>query len=134
MLFVRCAFCHKLIFRPLYRSHRTKHTTRRPDGQMTDHITVQPEGRYQGSLQGVPRGYRHPRCGVVTGMPEEIVRSYLANPFLYGGGSFCCGCNDYVPYGELFWAETGQCLADYFRQLQGEYLRVHGRRPPKPEV
>jgi hypothetical protein len=40
-------------------------------------------------------------------MPEEIIRSYLANPFLYGGGSFCWGCNDYVQEAELFWTETG---------------------------
>jgi hypothetical protein len=105
-----------------------------PDGQMTDHITVHPKGQYQGSLEGVPRGYRHPRCEVVTGMPEEIIRSYLVNPFLYSGGSFCCGCNDYVPEEELFWDETGQCLADYFRELQEEYLRVHGEPPPRPYV
>ena len=45
-----------------------------------------------------------------------------------------CGCGDYVPYEELFWLETGQCLADYFRQLQEEYLRVHGEPPPRPHV
>jgi hypothetical protein len=67
-------------------------------------------------------------------MPEEIIRSYLVNPFLYSGGSFCCGCNGYMPYAELFWEETGQCLADYFRELQAEYLRVHGEPPPAPHV
>src|SRR5437764_1501800 len=126
MLFVRCAFCHKLVFRPFYKSHRATHTARRPDGQMADHITVHPQGRYQGSLEGVPRGYRHPACGVVTGMPEETIRSYLVNPFLYRGGSFCCGCGDYMPYEELFWIETGQSLADYFRELQEAYVRAHG--------
>jgi hypothetical protein len=134
MIFVRCAFCHKLVFRPFYPGHRAKHTKRLPDGQMTDHITVHPTGRYQGSLAGIPRGYQHPRCRAVTGMPEEIIRSYLVNPFLYSGGSFCCGCNDYVSYEELFWVETGECLDDYFRNLQAEYLRVHGSPPPKPEV
>jgi len=134
MLLIRCGFCHKLVFRPLYARHRAQHTKRLPDGQMTDHITVQPDGRFRGSLEGVPRGYRHPRCGVATGMPEEIIRSYLANPFLYSSGSFCCGCNDYVPYGELFWVETGQSLADYFRDLQNEYRRTHGEPPPGPHV
>jgi hypothetical protein len=114
--------------------HRAKHTKRLPDGQMTDHITVPPERRFEGSLKGVPRGYRHPRCGVVTGMPEEIVRSYLANPFLYASRSFCCGCNDYIPCAELFWVETGQCLMDYFRGLQEEYLRVHEKPPLKPHM
>jgi hypothetical protein len=62
----------------------------------------------------------------------DLLRSYLVNPFLYSGRTFCCGCNDYVPHKELFWAETGQCLADYFRELQEEYLRVHGEPPPRP--
>jgi hypothetical protein len=67
-------------------------------------------------------------------MPEEIIRSYLVNPFLYSGGSFCCGCNDYLPYEQLFWVKTGQRLADYFRDLQAEYLRVHGEPQPKPNL
>jgi len=134
MLFIRCAFCHKLVFRPLYMKHRAKHTTKRPDGQMTDHVTLDPASRHQASLDGVPCAYRHPKCGGVTGMPEEIIRSYLANPFLYSGRTFCTGCNGYVPHGEVFWIETGQCLTDYFKQLQQEYLRVHGKPPPKQRV
>lgn len=134
MLFVRCAFCHKLVFRPLYPDHRAKHTALRPDGQMNDHITVHPNGQFQGSLKGVPRAYRHPRCGVATGMPEKIIRSYLVNPFLYDGGSFCCGCNDYIIYDELFWVENGQCLTEYFHNLQQQYLKEYGEPPPRPEV
>jgi len=67
-------------------------------------------------------------------MPEDIIRSYLVNPFLYSGGSFCCGCNDYMPYEELFWEETGQSLAEYFQKLQDDYLKVHGEPPPQPLV
>jgi hypothetical protein len=133
MLFIRCPFCHKLVFRFFYPGHEAKHTTLLPDGQMTDHVTVHPTGRYKGSLKGVPQTYLHQKCGIVTRMPEEIIRSYLVNPFLYGGGSFCCGCNDYVGENELFWHETGQCLADYQRELQEEYIRVHGGPPPPPE-
>ena len=121
------------MFRFFYQRHRAKHTALRPDGQMTDHITVHPTGRYQGSLRGVPQVYIHRKCGVGTKMPEEIIRSYLVNPFLYGGGSFCCGCNDYVPQEELFWHETGQCMAEYNHELQEGYLRVHGEPPPKPD-
>jgi hypothetical protein len=134
MLFISCAYCHKKVFRLFYPSHRAKHTKAKPDGQMTDHITVHPEGRYKGSLKGVPRGYMHTRCGFATGMPEEIIRSYLVNPFLYSGGSFCCGCNNYMPYKELFWVETKQCLADYFRELQESYLRTYGEPPPRPKI
>ncbi len=134
MLYVRCAFCHQPVFRLFYFLHRLKHTKRLADGQMTDHITVQPTNRYQGSLDGIPRGYVHPLCGVATGMPEEIIRSYLANPFLYNNNSFCCGCNTYICQDQLFWTETGESLDGYFRQLQEEYLRTHGKPPPRPLV
>ena len=63
---------------------------------MNDHVTNAPDERYRGSLDGVPRTYRHSRCGGGTGMPEEIIRSYLANPLLYNDRSFCCRCGDYV--------------------------------------
>jgi hypothetical protein len=87
-----------------------------------------------GRLGGVPQVYVHLKGGVATKMPEDIIRSYLVNPFLYGGGSFCCGCNDYVSETELFWHETGQCLADYTRELQEGYLRAHGEPPPRPKA
>ena len=134
MLFVRCPYCHARVFRPFYYFDRSRHTERLSDGQMTDHITVHPNHRYQGPLVGIPQAYFHPACGVGTGMPEDIIRSYLVNPFLYSGGSFCCGCNDYVPEEELFWEETGQSLADYFLELQQEYLKRHGEPPPRQVV
>lgn len=132
--FIRCAFCHQLIFQSLYPSHREQHTKLLPDGQMIDHITIEPALRYQGDIDGVPQDYLHPHCNVVTRMPEEIIRSYLINPFLYSNYTFCCGCNDYSSQNELYWCETGQCLADYFQQLQNEYKRLHGEPPPSPFV
>lgn len=135
MLFVRCAFCHKLVFRPRYEKHRAKHMARRADGQMNDHITVRPQAQYQGPLDGVPQVYRHARCQGGTTMPEEIVRSYLVNPFLYGADrSFCCTCKDYFPYTELSWVETGERLDDYFRKMREDYLKAHGKPPPQPTV
>ncbi len=131
MLFIECPFCHQRVFRPFYFWHRTKHTELLSDGQMTDHITVHPTGQFEGSLRGVPQAYRHDKCGVATGMPEEIIRSYLVNPFLYSGGSFCCGCNDYMPYEELFWDDTKQNLGEYFEDLQQRYLDKHGEPPLK---
>jgi hypothetical protein len=58
----------------------------------------------------------------------------LVNPFLYNEYTFCCGCNDYVHQKELCWCETWQCLADYFQELQQEYIRIHGEPPPNPFV
>src|SRR5262245_33603570 len=130
MFFIRCPFCHRLVFRLWYARHEAKHTELLPDGQMTEHITLPPKARFQGSLDDIPREYRHSRCGGGTGMPEEIIRSYLANPFLYSTASFCCDCEDYVPIEELFWVETGQSLADYFKELQDNHRRMHGEPHP----
>ena len=133
MLFVRCPYCHKLVFRFFYSGHEAKHTARRPDGQQNEYVTLHPTGRYEGSLTGVPQSYRHPKCGVVTRMPEEIIRSYLVNPFLYGAGSFCCGCGEHIPEQELFWYETGQNMAEYTHDLREAYIRKHGAPPPPLE-
>ena len=62
-------------------------------------------------------------------MPEEIVRSYLENPFLYADSTFCTGCSDYFPGAELHWIDTGECLADYTKRLQRSYLERYGIPP-----
>jgi len=59
------------------------------------------------------------------------MRSYLANPFLYGC-MFCCGCGQYMATDELAWTETGQNMADYFQELQEGYLEVFGEPPEIP--
>jgi hypothetical protein len=132
--FVRCEFCHKTVFLPFYPSHQEEHTKPLPDGQMTDHITLPPEKRYQAMFDGIPETYFHPDCNVTTRMPEEIIRSYLVNPFLYNEYTFCCGCSDYILQQELYWCETGQSLADYFRELKKEYIRLHGHPPTDPAI
>jgi len=127
-LFVSCPFCHRSVFRPLAWLHRARHMKPLADGQMTDHITVPPSQRFEGSLEGVPQTYFHAKCGVSTGMPEEIVRSYLVNPFLYSGFTFCCGCQGYVSHEELSWIETGENLAKYFAKLKDNHLLGPGVR------
>jgi hypothetical protein len=134
MLFNRCPYCHKPVYRLFFSGQKARHLTRRPDGQQNEYITLHPTGRYRGSLRGVPRSYCHPKCGVVTRMPEEIIRSYLVNPFRYGGGSFCCGCGEHIPEGELFWYETGQNMADFARELREAYVRKYGSLPPPMDV
>ncbi|MFE7508251.1 hypothetical protein [Promicromonospora sp. NPDC057488] len=113
-----CPFCHRKVSPPALRLHEWWHGRRRRDGQQQGHVTLTRDARYEGSLDGVPQTYRHSVCGAGTGMPEEIVRSYLANPFLYGDLSFCTGCGDYVSKAELRWAETGQPLREYFDALR----------------
>jgi hypothetical protein len=122
-MFVRCPFCHKLVLRWFYGRHERGHTQRKADGQMTEHITNAPQNRFTGSLKGEPQAYRHGRCGVVTGMPEEIIRSYLVDPLLYNDYTFCCGCKDYMLSSELVWRETGETVMDYMGRLRADYLR-----------
>jgi hypothetical protein len=67
----------------------------------------------------VPRVYVHRKCGVATQMPEEIIRSYLQNPYLYSSDeTFCCGCNKHVPERECKWTETGENLQEYMDRLR----------------
>src|SRR5690242_16437800 len=79
----RCQYCHEWVESERYDAHCREHTRLRPDGQQNEYVTLPPEDRYQGSLEGVPRVYQHWRCGQRTGMPEEIIRTYLKNPFTY---------------------------------------------------
>jgi hypothetical protein len=77
-----------------------------------------PEGRFAGPLDGVPRIYCHAKCGVATEMPEEVVRSYLADPWLYNDWVWCCGCEDNIRQQDLVWTDTGESLSDYFGNLK----------------
>lgn len=122
-MFRRCPFCHRWVLSWFYSSHEKKHTRLREDGQMTDHITAPAQERYSGSLDGVPQSYLHPLCGVVTQMPEEIIRTYLANPMTYTDGSFCCGCEDYIDSSQLVWDETDEVVMDYMGRLRLNYCR-----------
>lgn len=126
----RCPFCHVWVPADRYRRHVDRHQEVRDDGQMRNHVTLPPEERRRGQLADVPRVYRHPRCREETVMPDDILCSYLENPFLYNDQTFCCGCNGYVPHRECTWVETGERLDDYFDRLKEEAER--DGRGPKP--
>ncbi|MBV9469933.1 MAG: hypothetical protein JO316_06420 [Abitibacteriaceae bacterium] len=130
----QCPFCHQQIFALVYNSHIAQHTERLPDGQQKDHYTVPPNQRYQGSLEGVPQIYYHAKCGMATRMPEEIIRSYLVNPFLYNNTTFCSGCHNYVPSKELTWTETGERLSDYTARLQEAARHISFGKLPKQSI
>jgi len=61
-------------------------------------------------------------------MPEEIIRSYLKNPFRYNSSTFCCGCKGYVHDSEVFWVETHQRVSEYMQTLQQE-AKARRRKP-----
>ena len=124
-----CPFCHTWVSENIWDSHLDSHTRILPDGQMKDHITVRPEERFQGNIAKEPQWYVHPRCGGVTGMPEEIIRSYIADPFLYNESSFCTGCGTYVPTSELFWQETNESLHAASCRRKAEFIKQNHLNP-----
>ncbi len=118
---VRCQFCHEYIDAAAYPAHEAEHLKPRTDGQQSEYVTLPPEEREQGDLSDVPTVYVHVKCGAATGMPEEIVRSYLKNPYLYlADVTFCMGCGTHVPLRECKWTETGEDLQTYTDRLRAE--------------
>lgn len=116
---IRCPYCHEYIDEAAFGAHEAGHLEARPDGQQSEYVTLPEEARAAGDLSGVPQVYVHRKCGVGTKMPEEIVRSYLQNPYLYSADeTFCCGCGTHVPFRECVWVETKEDLQTYMEKLR----------------
>lgn len=116
---VRCQYCHEYVDEADYPAHEAEHLQLRPDGQQSEYATLPPEEREEGDLADVPTVYVHVKCGAATGMPDEIVRSYLKNPYLYlADATFCTGCGRHVPFRECEWTETGEDLQTYMNRLR----------------
>jgi hypothetical protein len=118
MATIRCDFCHEQIEKNAYLAHRAEHLKLRPDGQYSEHVTLPPEEREQGVLDNVPRVYVHGRCGAATVMPDEIIRSYLKNPWLYlADSTFCTGCYTYVPFSAMCVGRNRRRSSEIFRSI-----------------
>ena len=118
---VRCQYCHEYIDPAAYPAHEAEHRKPRPDGQQCEYATLPPEERETGDLSSVPTVYVHVKCGAATGMPEEIVRTYLKNPYMYlADATFCTGCGTHVPFRDCKWTETGEDLQTYMDRLRAE--------------
>ncbi len=116
---IRCPYCHKMVEEASFDAHEAKHRKAKADGQQTDYVTLPETQRKKGKLDGVPTVYVHDKCGGATGMPEDIIRSYLKNPFLYmADATFCTGCGKHVPFAECEWTETGENLQDTMDDLR----------------
>ena len=110
----RCPFCHEYVEASEFDAHCAQHQQLREDGQQEEYVTLPPEDRSSESLNDEPRAYCHTKCGAGTQMPEEIVRSYLVNPYLYlADKTFCTGCGTHVPLRECQWIETGEDLQSH---------------------
>jgi uncharacterized protein (TIGR02996 family) len=122
---IRCEYCHAYVAGEDYPTHRAGHEELLPDGQQRDYVSLPPGERFQGSLEGVPRVYVHLGCGGRTVMQEAIIRSYLKDPFMYGGGVFCTGCGAHAPDREFIWKETGENLDAYMERLRAAARQTH---------
>jgi len=128
----RCPDCHLYVLTDHYRQHIRTHDGTLPDGQNTLYSTLPPEERYQGSLTNIPTIYWHPGCDGQTVMPEDIIRSYLTNPWFYSQRSFCSGCRQHVSTRNLYWVNTKESLYDYNKRLQKNCPKkweILGKRP-----
>ncbi|MCE9524739.1 MAG: hypothetical protein K8R36_01645 [Planctomycetales bacterium] len=124
-----CPFCHTWCSSNIFDQHVASHMQKLSDGQMKDHVTVRPEERFAGDIAKEPKWYVHPKCGGVTGMPEEIIRSYMADPFLYNESSFCTGCHNYVSTAELYWQETNESLQAASYRRKAEFIQKNFLNP-----
>ncbi len=131
---VECPYCHKLIPEREFEAHVAYHRADRGDGQNRDYATLRPDLRDQDDLTGVPQVYMHLKCRTGTGMPEEIVRTYLVNPWFYNSDrTFCCGCSTHVPLSECVWTETGENVQQYMNKLRAAYDRAAKLRQEIPD-
>lgn len=119
---VRCEYCHEYVPRSQYNQHVDQHLELREDGQQSEYATLPPEDRMTAyDVNTVPRWYRHDSCGEVTGMPEEIIETYLTNPWFYlSDKTFCTGCHRHVRLKECVWEETGEDLQTYTDRLRAD--------------
>lgn len=119
---IRCEFCHLWVTFEEREAHIQEHLRLRLDGQQNEYVTLPPEKWYQGTIEDAPKVYRHLRCGGCTGMPVEIIRTYLKDPFAYSDFTYCSGCREHVPCRELVWVETGENMQTYNNRLRANYL------------
>ena len=125
---IRCEYCHQEVPANQYEAHVKEHTKLQDDGQQVDYATLPADQRHGVELdfENAPKWYQHQKCGQVTGMPHEIIKTYLKNPYFYSGMTFCTGCEDHVPESECVWEETGQNLSEYKDELKAKVPRPPG--------
>jgi len=126
-----CPYCHQHIDSAAYPSHEAAHRKLLSDGQQSAYATLPAEERAAGPVDLVPQVYRHDKCHQATVMPEDIIRTYLKDPYFYRADrTYCCGCRAHVPMRECVWVETGQNLQTYMDVLRAEKPELRPADPP----
>ena len=114
-----CDWCHQDIPANQFDAHVQQHLARKADGQHNDYATLPPAQRNLQAASQAPTNYLHKKCQTVTVMPDEIVATYLENPWFYlADKTFCCGCGKHVKNAECTWVDTGEDLQAYFDKMR----------------
>jgi len=118
----RCEFCHNEIPILLFDAHVRQHLAIGEDGQQQDYASLPAdECDPEADLVGAPRHFRHTVCGAVTVMPDELIHTYLTDPWFYmSDKTYCSGCSRHVRQNQLFWVETGENMLDYTKRLRAD--------------
>ncbi|MDA1233143.1 MAG: hypothetical protein O2856_20455 [Planctomycetota bacterium] len=113
-----CPYCHEPIPCGQFDDHVKQHTALLPDGQMTNHQTLPEQFRTDDiDIKNEPQVYIHRKCGAATGMPTDIIPTYLVDPCFYNGYTFCAGCGNDFHQREFNWEDTQESLHAYNRRL-----------------
>jgi hypothetical protein len=80
--------------------------------------------------EDTPRVYKHKKCGCKVRMSDDVILTYLDDPFYYTEFTHCPRCGGDVPRRECVWVETRQRMDEYFEDLQAEAI-ISGRHEYK---
>ncbi|MGL4463432.1 MAG: hypothetical protein ACRC1K_14880 [Planctomycetia bacterium] len=68
------------------------------------------------NLENLSRSYRHLGCGGVTVVSGDHY-VMLESPFQPVTGTFCVGCNNYVPLDKVVWEDTLEVVKTYRQRI-----------------
>ena len=80
---------------------------------------------------GTPTVYYHSKCDEETVMPDDVIATYLEDPWTYDETTQCAHCGKAVPLSKCYWVDNDERLLDYFEDLKAEDL-LYGDRDPGP--
>jgi hypothetical protein len=85
------------------------------DGRQ-DHDDDDSHDRAPAPLDGTSRPYVHDGCGTCTVVSGSDY-SHICNPFWPCSGTYCCGCQGFVPLNSVVWEDTGEPVSEFRRRM-----------------
>ncbi|GIW95442.1 MAG: hypothetical protein KatS3mg110_3483 [Pirellulaceae bacterium] len=66
------------------------------------------------------RSYRHRQCGDET-LLDGMDLTYVSHIFYHPGRTYCASCDDVFPVHEFEWADTGECLTNWYSRYAAKF-------------